>query len=113
MLGRLELTAEDGSLIAVRGERESLLVELPSLGAGRALLRSRPARRRRLQLLGALHGALRTADVSLRITVAERQVASLAPESQPTLLSRLLGLGAVQLRPLSLLRAALTTRRGA
>jgi hypothetical protein len=48
---------------------------------------------------------LQAADLTLQFQVRRRVVAQLAPQSRPTRLSRLLGLGAMQVRVVPCLRA--------
>jgi len=64
-------------------------------------------RRRRALLLTRLQRGLQVADLTLQVRVHEQVVAQLTPQSRPTPLSRLLGLGAVEVRLLPSLRALL------
>jgi len=51
--------------------------------------------------------ALQVADLTLQFRVRQLVVAQFSPQSRPTLMSRLLGLGPVQVRTLASLRALL------
>jgi len=60
---------------------------------------------RRVVRLAALHHALQRLTLTLEVRVGERMVARLAPERRPGPLARLLGLGALEVKPWSLFLA--------
>ena len=64
-------------------------------------------RGQRTYLLTRLHEGLRLTDLTVQFQVRQRVVAQLRPRSEPTLLSRLLGLGAVEVRFIPCLLALL------
>jgi len=105
LIGELTLTDEAGGQLLVKGRGDTVSVDLPSLWAGRALAKQAPGRSKRAQAIGTIQAGLRHADLRLQLRVAGRPVAYLAPDSKPTLLPRLLGLGSMELKPLSLILA--------
>lgn len=107
VLGELLIEGPDGEPLRLTGRGQTLSLDLPTFAVGRSLAKSTPARARRRDLVARLHAALRHADVSLQVTLAGRPVAQLRPGSRPRPLSRLLGLGAVEVKPLGLVLALL------
>ena len=105
VLGELSVTAEGGQQIQVEGQGDAIAVTLPSLWAGRSLARRTAGRSKRQAFVDRLQAGLRRADLTLQVHVAGRPVACLTPHSEATLLSRLLGLGAMELKPKGLLLA--------
>ena len=105
VLGELSVSGEGGVQLQVEGRGDSISVALPSLRVGRSLARQAAGRSRRQTLITRLQAGLRRADLTLQINLAGRPIARLAPRSKPTLLSRLLGLGAIELQPVGLLLA--------
>ena len=106
VLGELSVAGERGEQIRVEGQGDAISVALPSLGVGRSLAGKATGRSKRKAAVGKLHATLRRADLTLQVNVAGRPIARLAPQSEATLLSRLLGLGAMELKPIGLLLAA-------
>lgn len=105
VIDKLTLTDKAGGQLLAKGRGDTVSVDLPSLWASRSLAKQSPGRLKRAQAIGELQAGLRHAGLTLQVRVAGRPVAHLAPDSKATLLSRLLGLGAMQLKPLSLLLA--------
>jgi hypothetical protein len=104
VVGELSVVGGGGDELRLTGSGAVVTLELPSLGVGRALARSSAlGRAQRVKLITRLHAGLRLADVTLQVAVAGRPVAQLAPGSEAGLLSRLLGLGAFEIRPKGLL----------
>jgi hypothetical protein len=107
----LSLRSARGETIAVTAGGAVITVTLPRLRLASAF-GAVADRRSRAMLLAGLHRGLQAADLTLQVEVRRRVVARLSPRSRPTLLSRLLGLGALQLRPLSIGRALLGRSAG-
>lgn len=105
VFAELSLLAASGEVIAVTAAGPVITVSLPRLRSqyGRGSPLSDRSQRKRL--LASLHEGLRAADLTLRFEVKRRVVAQLRPESKPTLLSRLMGLGAIELRVIPCLLA--------
>lgn len=82
---------------------DQVVVDLPSWRAGLALLRLQPARGRRAHFLAQAQQEIAAADLRVQFRLAGRTVARLGLKTQTRLLSRLLGLGLLELRPLQLL----------
>ncbi len=105
VLGELSVTGEGGEQLRLDGQGDAITVTLPNLRAGRSLAKQTAGRLKRKELLGRLQKALRLADLTLQVHVAGTPVARLTPHSEASLLSRLLGLGAVELKPMALILA--------
>jgi len=84
-----------------------ITVTSPRLRLRHAVLGPLADRDQRRHLVTSLHQGLRMADLTLQFQVRRRVVAQLRPQSQPTLLSWLLGLGAVEVRIIPCLLALL------
>jgi hypothetical protein len=106
VLGELSVLGEGGENLRISGTGEVISVDLPSLWAGRSLARQTGGRSQRQQLIGRLQAGLRFADLTLQVRVGGKPIARLAPHSEGTLLSRLLGLGALELSPVAVIAAA-------
>lgn len=89
----------------IRGADEQLVVELPSLRAGAALLRSLPSRTRPATWLQGTHQLLHTAGLTADVHLAGKPLLRLGHAATPGLLSRVLRLGDVDVRPLASRRA--------
>lgn len=108
VLGELSVVGGSGDELRLTGRGAVVTLELPSLGVGRAMARSSSlGRTQRTKLIARLHDGLLLVDVTLQVAVAGRPVAQLAPGSKAGLLSRLLGLGKFEIRPMALLLALL------
>jgi len=106
VLADLQL-AVDGEEISIRGDGDRLVVDLPSLRAGRRLLQSGPfALETEPTPVTQLHEVLGGAGVSVEVRLQGDPIARMGAGAEPGLLSRALNLGAVELRPTrSVLRA--------
>ena len=107
VLGELSLIGEGGEQLQVEGRGEAIAVTVPNLWVGRSLARQAAGRAKRQGVINRLQAGLRRVDLTLHVHVAGRPIARLAPHSKATWLSRLLGLGAVELKPAGLLLAVL------
>ena len=105
ILGELSVLGEDDEPLRIEGRGEVVSLELPSLGVGRSLARRAGGRSKRQEVISRLQAGLRVADLTLQVHVAGRPVARLTPHSEATLLSRLLGVGAMELKPMGVLLA--------
>jgi hypothetical protein len=103
----LQLLAESGDAIAVKATDSVVTVTLPRLWSRRWALGPLGKRVQREPLLARLHEGLQRTDLTLHVELRRELVARLGPQSKPTLLSRLLGLGAVEVRVFPCLRALL------
>lgn len=106
VLGELSVTGEGGEQLQVEGRGDAISIALPSLWVGRSLARQTAGRSKRQWVVIKLQAGLRRADLTLHVHVAGRPIARLAPHSKATLLSRLLGLGAVEIKPMGPLLSA-------
>ena len=106
----LSLLSAQGEAVTVTADGSVITLSLPRLFSRRWPPGPLSDRGRRALLLARLRRGLQVADLSLQVRVRQQVVAQLTPQSRPTLLSRLLGLGAVEVRLLPSLRALL--RRG-
>jgi len=101
----LSLLAADGEVITVTAADSVIDVTLPRLWSRHWAMGPLADRSQRQWLLTRLQRGLQVADLTLRFKVRQHVVAQLRPDSQPTRLSRMLGLGAVELYVVPLLRA--------
>ena len=105
----LTLLAADGERVTIAADGPVITFTLPRLPSRRWALGPRADRGQRRSLLARLHRALQIADLTLQFKVRRRLVAQLRPASRPTLVSRLLGVGPIEVRllpgMLALLRA--------
>ena len=95
---RLSLTDENGNEISVSAEKEIITVMLPSLWVASPMLRQLTNRRRRTWMMENVHGGLKHADLRIEFRIAHRVVALLGPQSRPSWLSRIVGVGPVELK---------------
>ncbi len=103
----LSLLPAQGEAVTVTADGSVITLSLPRLFPRRWPPGLLSDRGRRALLLARLQRGLQVADLSLQVRVHEQIVARLTPQSRPTLLSRLLGLGSVEVRLLPGLRALL------
>jgi hypothetical protein len=101
----LSLLAADGSVVTVTATDAVIDVTLPRLWSRHWAMGPLADRRQRHSLLARLQRGLQAADLTLRFRVRQHVVAQLRPHSRPTRLSRMLGLGAVEVRVMSVVRA--------
>ena len=87
----------------VNAANDRIVVDLPSWRAGLAILRLPPVRGEWEQLFTQTQRGLTVADLRVQFRLAGRIVARLGIEARPGIVSRLLGLGPLELRPLQLL----------
>ncbi len=110
VLGELSVTSEDGVELRVEGRGDTISMNLPNLGAGRALARHALGLSEGQGAMSKLQAGLRRTDLTIQVNVAGRAVAYLSADSEATMLSKLLGLGAMEVKPMALLAAALRPR---
>lgn len=104
-LGELAVTGEKGEQLRVQGRGDAIAINLPNLWTGRSLARQTQGRTERQLAISRLQKLLQRADLTLQVEIANKPIAYLSPHSRITFLSRLLGLGALELKPLALLVA--------
>lgn len=112
----LLLLAADGEAVTVTATDSVIDVTLPRLWSRHWAMSPLTDRRKRQSLVAGLQRGLQGADLTLRFKVRQHVVAQLRPHAKPTRLSRVLGLGAVEVYVMSVLRAlfgrASTVRSG-
>ncbi|MFB6098731.1 MAG: hypothetical protein ABEK84_06415 [Salinibacter sp.] len=102
--------AVDGEEIEIRGTGDHLVVDLPSLRAGRRLLASGPFATDRPTTTHRLHEALRSSGLSGEVRLRGDPIARIGAGARPGTLGRLLNLDGVEVRPTRPLRAAARRR---
>ncbi len=103
----LSLATPGGEAVTVAADGAVITVSLPRLWSRQWAVGPLADRGQRQKLLAGLHRGMRVADLTVQFKVQRQVVAQLAPQSRPTRLSRLLGLGAVQVHLIPCLRALL------
>lgn len=112
VLADLSLTLDDEE-IAIRGDGDRVIVDLPSLQAGRALFQAGPfPQHSRRTGLAALNVFLRETDLTIEVRYAGETVVRLGAQAQPNAVARLLNLGEAEVHPGRSLRAAARRRPG-
>lgn len=96
--GQLSLTDKNGKEILVSAEKEIITVMLPSLWAGSSILRQLSNRRQRTRMMENVHAGLKHADLMIEFRIAHRVIALIGPQSRPGLISRIVGIGPVQMK---------------
>lgn len=109
----LSLLASDGSVVTVTATDAVIDVTLPRLWSRHWAVGPLADRRQRQSLLARLQRGLQVADLTLRFRVRQHVVAQLRSHSQPTRLSRMLGLGAVEVHVMPVVLALLGRYRSA
>lgn len=107
----LSLQSAHGEAVTVTAAGAVVTVTLQNLRLRRGQLGLLAQRKQRAAMLAQLQQGLQAADLTLQVTLRETLLAQLAPDSHPTALSRLLGLGPLRVRPWPVLRALLRRRR--
>ena len=104
----LSVEAPNGGTVHIEAGSEQVTVHLPDFRTARE--NAGPYRRKaaRVQALHRLRQGLQAGNLTLDIMVRQQRVAHLAPDSRGSWLSRWLGLGALAISPLGVLRALLT-----
>jgi len=102
--------AVDGEDIEIRGTGDRIVVDLPTLRAGRRLLASGPFASDRARTTGRVHEALELSGITAEIRLQGDPVARIGAGARPGALGRLLQLDGVEVRPTPPLRAALRRR---
>ena len=105
--GKLSVTAETGEQFFIEAGGDQIAINLTNLWIGRSLAKQGLGRKKRQAMIRKVHATLRRTDLSLRVRIAGQSVAYLSPESKESLLSRLFGLGPLELKPLAFLFAFL------
>lgn len=101
----------DGEDINIRGEGDHLIVDLPSLRAGRRLVTTGPfALGNRERKIRSIHETLTLADISAEVRLQGDQIARFGAGAQPGAVSRFLNLGPVEVRPTQPLLQAIRRR---
>ena len=104
---QLSLLAGSGDAITVTATDSLIVVALPRLSSLRSAMGPLADRRQRRHLMARLQDGLRVADLTVHFRVKSYLVAQLRPESEGTWLSRLLGLGGMEVRVIPCLLALL------
>ena len=100
----------DGENVNVRADGDLVVVDLPSLRAGRRILEAYPiSGAKRPRATGRVHDALQIAGITVEVRLQGETVARIGDGAEPGRLARLLNLEGVEVRPTSSLRA--TARR--
>jgi hypothetical protein len=103
--------AVDGENINIQADGERIVVDLPSLRAGRRLLAAQPlSGSRRPQSTEQLHDALEIAGLTAEVRLQGDVIARIGAGAQPGRLGQLLRMGGIELRAAPSLRAAARRR---
>jgi hypothetical protein len=102
--------AVDGEAIDIRGTGDRLVVDLPSLRAGRRLLSSGPFAHHQARTTARVHEALELSGITAEVRLQGTRIARIGAGAQPGMLGRLLPFRGVEVTPAPPLRAALRRR---
>ncbi len=103
----------DGEDIEIRGDGNRVIVDLPSLQAGRALFQAGPfSRYGRRAGLATMNVFLRETDLTVDVQYAGETVVRLGAAAKPNTVARLLNLGEIEVRPAKSVRAVFRRRPG-
>jgi len=102
--------AVDGEDIDIRGTGDRVVVDLPSLRAGRRLLSSGPFATDRARSTGRIHEALQMSGITGEVRLQGDTIARIGAGARPGPLGRLLNLNGVDVRPTRPLRTAARRR---
>lgn len=102
--------AVDGEDIEIRGTGNHVVVDLPSLRAGRRLLTSGPFATDRAQTTGRIHEVLDLSDITVEVRLRGDSIARLGAGARPGAFGRALSLDGVEVRPTPPVRAAVRRR---
>jgi hypothetical protein len=112
VLADLSLALDDEN-IAIRGEGDRIIIDLPSLRAGQALLRAGPFSQGQRQAgFVKANAFLQETGLTIDVRYAGEVVGRLGAEARPSAVSRLLRISGVEVRPTPSLRAAVRRRPG-
>lgn len=110
VLADLSLALDDED-IAIRGDGDRIVVDLPSLAAGRKLLQAGPfSPSQRRSGLAKVNTVLRETGLTIEFHYAGEAIARLGTEARPGAIAQALNLGDVEVRPAQSLRAAARRR---
>jgi hypothetical protein len=102
--------AVDGEGIDIRADGDRIVVDLPSLQAGRRLLAAEPLARNRSRTLQRSHAALEAMGVSAEFQLNGAPFARVGAGTRPGRLGKILGLPGLELEPTRPVRAAVRRR---
>ena len=91
----------------ITADKGTITVDVPGLRAGFSALRGSARGTQRARAIARADDLLRLADLRLQINLARAKVAALGAGVRPGLLSKLLGLGPIEVRPSALIRSLL------
>lgn len=109
VLADLEL-AVDGEQVDVQADGKRIVVNLPSLQAGRRILEAEPIGRRLRTSSDRMQRALDVAGLTLEVQLQGEPIVVVGAEAEPSRLGRLLRLDGVELRPTQTLRQVVRQR---
>lgn len=103
--------AIDGETVDVQADGDHVVVDLPSLRAGRRILQAYPiSASRRPRATRRLDDVLQIAGLTVEVRLRGETVARVGEGATPGRLARLLNLGGIEVRPASSLRATARQR---
>lgn len=102
--------AVDGEPVDVRGTGDHIVVDLPSVRAGRRLLNSGPFATHPGRTTHQIHEALQEVELSAEVRLKGAPVAHIGTGAQPGMLGKMLGLEGAEVRLARPLRTAARRR---
>jgi hypothetical protein len=103
--------AVDGENVDVQADGDLVVVDLPSLRAGRRILQAYPISRvKRPRATNRAHDALQIAGITVEVRLQGETIARIGEGARPGRLAQLLNLGGIEVRPTSSLRATARQR---
>lgn len=95
---QLSLTNENGKNILVSAEKQTITVILPTLWVANTALKQATLGRNRSLMIADAHAVLKHTDLMIEFRIADRVIALIGPQTRSSLLSRLVGLGSIELK---------------
>lgn len=101
IIGEVQALFRDQTIL-LRASHDVITIEFPNLRAGMAALRVSGGRVQRTKWIGRVSAALHATSLNVDLQIASTTVAHLGTDARPGLMSHLLGVGEVEIRPAGL-----------
>ena len=110
VVGEVKAVLRDDTVL-ITAARDTILIDLPRWRLGFVSWRQSGKRAQREKALGRVHATLQHTDLTVDFQLTGRNVARLGAKAHPGLLSWVLGVRPLQIRPFAVLRLITTSWR--